>query len=115
MSEQQRQFIKFKIDVTKIIKDEMFKGKPKDVEVDGKLVVKTPVYLDGIAFENKNGPDQYGNTHYIVQSVSKASREAGVKGPIIGNMTIPETYATPKPTGANQGAKASKPKSNTPF
>jgi len=36
-------------------------------------------------FENKDGEDQYGNSGYVVQSISKEAKEAGEKGPIIGN------------------------------
>lgn len=45
-------------------------------------------YLDLVIWENKNGPDQYGNTHTICQSISKEAREAGEKGPILGNMKL---------------------------
>lgn len=45
-------------------------------------------YLDLVIWENKNGPDQYGNTHTICQSISKEAREAGEKAPILGNMKL---------------------------
>lgn len=66
-----------KIDVKKIAKEHLFTG-------------TKGTYLDIVIWENKDGPDQYGNTHMICQGVSKAAREAGAKGPIIGNLKIPE-------------------------
>ena len=70
-----------KIDVTKIDKAFLFQGK------SGK-------YLDILIFENKDGLDRFGNTHYIVQGIPKAEREKGVKGKIIGNATF--TQPIPK-------------------
>lgn len=83
--------ITLKIDVTKIQKDLLFIGKAK---ADG----SQPKYLDCILFENKNGTGQYGDTHFIVQGVSKAAREAGQKGPIIGNATIEIQEQPPRRT-----------------
>ena len=59
-----------KIDTTKIDESRLFKG-------------QKGTYLDCVMIESKNS--QYGDSHMIVQSVSKEEREAGVKGPIIGN------------------------------
>lgn len=59
-----------KIDVTKIDKDRLFKG-------------KSGTYLDVALIPTPN--DKYGNDYMIVQSVSKEEREAGERGPIIGN------------------------------
>jgi hypothetical protein len=64
-----------KLDVTKIDKAHLFQGKK------GK-------YLDLVLIENRDGVDQYGNTHMIVQGVSKEAREAGVRGPILGNCKL---------------------------
>lgn len=75
--------ITLKINVTRILKEHLYAGK------NGK-------YLDLAVWPNKDGPDQYGNTHFVCQSVSKEAREQGVKGPIIGNLTMPE-QATPTP------------------
>jgi hypothetical protein len=41
--------------------------------------------LDLVVWENKNGPGQYGDTHYVTQDLGKERREAGEKSPIIGN------------------------------
>lgn len=74
--------IKLKINVTRILKDHLYAGK------NGK-------YLDLVVWPNKNGPDQYGNTHMVCQELSKEARDAGEKGPIIGNLTLPEQEAPP--------------------
>lgn len=69
--------IKIRIDVTKIDKSALFKG-------------AKGTYLDVVAWPNKNGEGQYGDTHYVVQELSRERREAGEKGAIIGNATVPE-------------------------
>ncbi len=70
-----------KIDVTKIDKSRLFKGKPGK---DGKC----PMYLDLALIETKQtnfGDWRDDQTHMIVQSVSKEERLKGIKGPILGN------------------------------
>lgn len=62
-----------KIDVKKINKEKLYVG-------------KQGTYLDIVLIETPN--DQYGNTHMIVQSVTQAERQAGVKGAILGNAKI---------------------------
>lgn len=59
------------INVTKIDKSEIFEGK------NGK-------YITLLLFED-NEPDQYGNDGMVVQSISLARKDAGERGPIIGN------------------------------
>lgn len=61
-----------KINVSKIDKDALYTGK------SGK-------YLDLVLFDNKDGVDQYGNEGFVVQDLPKSRREAGQKGPIVGN------------------------------
>lgn len=63
--------IALKIDVTKIEKDRLFPGKNGAKYLD-MLLIPSP--------DNK-----YGNSHMAVQSVSKEEREAGKRGPILGN------------------------------
>ena len=70
--------ITLKIDVKKIRKDLLFVG-------------AKGTYLDLVLFENRDGPGQYGDTHYVVQGVSKERKEAGEKGPIIGNAKVPQS------------------------
>jgi hypothetical protein len=62
--------IRLKIDVTKIDKSRLFIAK------------SGAKYLDATCIPS-NG--QYGDTHMIVEDVSKEEREAGKKGTIIGN------------------------------
>ena len=79
--------IKAKIDVTKIDKARLYKG-------------TKGTYLDATLLENRDGVDQYGNDGMIVQDVSKADREAGVKGAIIGNwkrLEQRQAASAPKP------------------
>jgi hypothetical protein len=68
--------IKIKIDVSKIDKAGLYKG-------------TKGTYLDCVAWPSKT-PGQYGDTHYVVQELSKEKRDAGEKGAIIGNMTLPD-------------------------
>jgi hypothetical protein len=67
--------IKLKLDVTKIQKELLYVG------TKGK-------YLDATVFIDTENEDQYGNHGMITQDVSKESREAGEKGPILGNAKI---------------------------
>lgn len=84
-----------KISVTRILKEHLYQGK------SGK-------YLDLAIWPNKDGADQYGNTHFVTQSVSKEEREKGVRGPIVGNARI-ESTAAPRPTAAVPPAPSAPP------
>jgi hypothetical protein len=69
-----------KIDVKKIDKDELYQG-------------EKGTYLDIVLYANTDEtgtevPDQYGNDGVIKQGLSKASREAKKKQPILGNYKI---------------------------
>lgn len=81
--------IVLKIDVIKIDKAHLFKG-------------KSGTYLDASLRENRDGHDKYGNDGFITQSVGRDARERGEKGPIIGNWRHIEGG---KRTGATQTAK----------
>lgn len=74
--------IKIKINVTKILKEYIFEGK------NGK-------YLNLVAWPNKNGTGQYGDTHFVSQDLPKEARDEGVQAPILGNLTLPEEEAPP--------------------
>jgi hypothetical protein len=43
------------------------------------------VYLNLEAISNRDGEDQYGNSHFIAEPVTKDERQNGLKLPIIGN------------------------------
>lgn len=66
-----------KIDVTKVKKEYLYTAK------------SGAKYLDIVLFANKGGAGEYGDTHYIIQSVPKdvreAMKESGERMPIIGN------------------------------
>lgn len=46
---------------------------------------KTGKFLNLTLMENRDGPDQYGNDGFIIQDIGKERREAGERGPIVGN------------------------------
>lgn len=60
-----------KLDVTKIVKEWLFKG-------------QKGTYLDVVVYEN-DATDQFGNSHVVKQSPSKDLRDQGTKPIIIGN------------------------------
>lgn len=68
------------INVEKIEKGELFKG-------------RKGTYMDLLLFENREGKDEYGNDGFVVQSISKERKDAGEKGPIIGNWKEVDTRA----------------------
>jgi len=91
-----------KIDVTKIDKTRLFKGKPGK---DGKC----PMYLDLALIETKQtdfGDWRDDQTHMIVQSVSKEERLKGIKGPILGNACDRSARRTNDQEPADPGAAA---------
>lgn len=66
--------IEFSIDRAKIDKSLLPEKKPG---------AKSGPYMNCAMFESRN--DEYDQDGFIVQSTTKAQREAGLKGPIIGN------------------------------
>ena len=82
--------IKLKINVKRILKEHLYEG-------------KNGMYLDLVAWPNKNGPDQYGNTHMVCQELSREARDKGERGPIIGNLTLPEEEFMPTGKVAGDG------------
>ena len=75
---------KLKINVNLIDKTHLFKG-------------AKGTYLDVTLMENKGGTDEYGNDGFIVQDIGKEAREAGEKGPIIGNWRHLQKRTADKP------------------
>ena len=64
----------------------------KAIKIQLNKIDKTQIYvgkvhkfLDCVLHDNKNGKDEFGNDGFITQSISKEKREAGERGPIIGN------------------------------
>lgn len=68
--------ISVRIDVTKIDKTKLFVGE-KGTYLDVTLLLK-----------DDQQADSYGNHGMVVQSVTKEERQAGKKGPILGNAKI---------------------------
>ncbi len=68
--------ITIRIDVKKILKEHLYEGK------------NGAKYLNLAIFENRDGLDRFGNSHYVVQDIPKEARDRGEKGPILGNAKI---------------------------
>lgn len=66
-----KQVFQLSIDVNKIDKARLYKGK-KGTYLTAALILK-------------DEPDQYGNIGMIIESISKEEREAGKQGTILGN------------------------------
>jgi hypothetical protein len=66
---------KIKIDVTKLLKQHFYVG-------------KKGTYVTLILWENRDGPDEYGNTHSVKQEIPKEARDAGEQEPYVGNGII---------------------------
>ena len=45
-------------------------------------------YLNMTVFIDPTSPDQYGQHGMVTQDVSKAEKDQGVKGPILGNVKV---------------------------
>ena len=73
------------IDVTKIDKARLFKG-------------KKGTYLDITTFIDVYNVDQFGNNGFISQSTTKEERQAGVKTDILGNAKVFFSDASSEPT-----------------
>ena len=90
--------ISLSIKTEKLEKEHIIQGK------SGKIVAV-------VLFENKDGKGQYGDDGFVVQSVSKEAREAGVRGPICGNWR----YIGQGATGANSKPKQEVEDDSVPF
>lgn len=67
--------VSVKIDVTKIDKALLYKS-------------EKGTYLNTTVFIDIDAPDKYGNHGMVTQDVSKEAKDAGEKGPILGNVKI---------------------------
>jgi hypothetical protein len=67
--------VRAKVDVTKIDKSAIYHGEK------GK-------YIDITLLANRDGEDRFGNHYLVVQDLGQTRREAGEKGPILGNAKI---------------------------
>lgn len=84
--------IAIKLDVKKLDKTAFFQG-------------KTALYADLVLKDNRDGTDAYGNDGFVVQSLSKERRDAGEKGPIVGNWKHLGQKPAPKPAPAPAAPK----------
>ena len=90
-----------KIDVTKIDKAKLFAGK------------NGAKYLDICLIDRA---DDYGNSHMVVQSVSKEERAQGVRGAILGNAkTLGQEQPPSRQIPPRQSAPAQGPDEDLPF
>ena len=100
--------IRIKIDVTKIDKARIFEGKK------GK-------YIDVTLVPRKDGADEYGNNYVAIQDVSKEERQAGAKGPILGNAKILDAKVQgaapqrPRPAAPKPADAPPVPEDDVPF
>jgi hypothetical protein len=68
-------------------------------------------YLDLDMKENRDGEDQYGNTHFIAISPTKEQREAKERTPIVGNAKTLTFGDKPKPAAPSVAEE----EEDTPF
>lgn len=52
---------------------------------NGVYIGEKGLYLELTLRDNKDGTDQYGNDGFAAVNLSKEQRDAGEKGPIVGN------------------------------
>jgi hypothetical protein len=67
--------VEISIDVTKIDKEKLFKG-------------KKGTYLTATAFIDLGQQDEYGNNGMVTQKVNQEEQKQGVKGAILGNTKV---------------------------
>jgi hypothetical protein len=67
--------IRAKIDERKIDREAIYHGEKGD-------------YIEITLLRNKDGKDRFGNDYLVVQDLGKDRRNAGEKGPILGNAKI---------------------------
>lgn len=79
-----KQIIQLSIDVSKIDKKRLYKGK-KGTYLTAALILREEA-------------DQYGNHGMIIESITKEEREAGHQGTIIGNAKMQERKQSPVQT-----------------
>ena len=73
-------------------------------------------YVNLVAWPNRNGADDYGNTHYIKQDLPKDAQKQDL--PIIGNLKQPSARPVEKEPAQlppNPGADHSLDDSQVPF
>jgi hypothetical protein len=69
-------------------------------------------YMDMVLFENRDGRDQYGNDGFVIQGIAKELRDAGERGPIIGNWKENDSQL-PAGESSESGASTASPAPST--
>lgn len=64
--------IRIKLNLRKLLDHHIYRGEKGD-------------YVDLVVWENRDGEDEYGNTHAVKHSIPKEARDAGEKEPYVGN------------------------------
>ena len=83
--------LKLKIDLLKVTGAKIINAKDGieylaiPIKTSGMFYAGKGCYLDLDMRENRDGPDQYENTHMLTISPTKEQREAKEKTPIVGN------------------------------
>ncbi len=83
--------IEISIDLTAIKGAQLLQEEGRDViviyldESRAKLHNNGKVYWNIEAIENKNGPNDYGNTHFVKEKATKEERDAREDLPFLGN------------------------------
>lgn len=87
-------------------------------KINASLLKKTEktAYLNFVLMTNKDGqPDKYGHDGFIVQDVSKEQRDAGERGPIIGNWKELRKIERPEPQQQSRGYAGPENDQEIPF
>ena len=92
---------KIKIDVTKLLKQHFYKG-------------KKGTYCTLVIWENRDGADEYGNTHSVKQEIPKEARDAGEQEPYVGNGTIIGPEFAPQERGREDEPRRDRGRTSAP-
>jgi hypothetical protein len=79
--------------------------KTYDIDKQHLITGKNGKILSLVLFENRDGKGKYGDDGFIVQGVTQEAREAGIRGPIIGNWRHVEPKGG-KPSNSNTQAES---------
>lgn len=109
------QLHKLKLDLLKVTGARKFTAKDGSEHVAipaTSLYMGKGAYLDLDMRENRDGEDQYGNTHFIAISPTKEQRMAKEKTPIIGNAKTLTFGDAPQQPQRQQSVSTPKPASD---
>ena len=109
------QLHKLKLDLLKVTGARKFTAKDGSEHVAipaTSLYMGKGAYLDLDMRENRDGEDQYGNTHFIAISPTKEQRMAKEKTPIIGNAKTLTFRDAPQQPQRQQSVSTQKPASD---